>query len=69
MKNAVRFPKLKNKTLQGKISEYEKNWEKAEKAVTKGQVICLTDLMIQAENIHLARQENTSRKDNRKKTL
>ena len=54
MKNAVvKFPKLKNKTLKGKISEYEKNWDKAEEAIKKGQVICLSDLIGQAEDIYL----------------
>ena len=59
MKNAVKFPQLKAKTLKSKIVEYENNWQKAKKAVTAGQVICLTDLMIQAEDIHLTRTENT----------
>ena len=59
MKNALRFPKLENKTLKGKISEYEKNWDKAEQAVKKGQPICLSDLIGQAENIYLTRIDNT----------
>jgi hypothetical protein len=61
LKNAVRFPKLKNKTLEDKISEYDQNWEKAEAAVKTGQAICLSDLMIQAEDIHLTTLTNTTR--------
>lgn len=55
LKNAVRFPKLKNKTLKDKISEYNQNWNKAEAAIKTGQTICLTDLMSQAEDIHLTK--------------
>lgn len=61
LKNAVRFPKLKNKTLKGKISEYSQNWDKAEAAIKAGRPICLSDLMIQAEDIHLTNQTNTAR--------
>jgi hypothetical protein len=63
MKNAVRFPKLKAKTLKGKLSAYEKNWEKAEKAIKEGQTICLSDLIIQAEDIHLTKRKNTERSE------
>jgi hypothetical protein len=60
LKNAVRFPKLKSETLPGKVEEYNQNWDKAEAAVKAGQPICLTDLMIQAEDIHLTNLENTA---------
>jgi len=60
LKNAVRFPKPKSKTLQGKIAAYNRNWKKVEAAVKSGQTICLTDLMSQAEDIHLTNRANTA---------
>jgi hypothetical protein len=59
--DVVRFSKLKNITVKGKISEYEKNWKKAKAAIEKGQVICISDLIGQAEDIHLTDLENTGR--------
>lgn len=56
MNKVVRFS-TKAKTLRGKISAYEKNWEKAKKSIEKGKVICLTDLMVQAEDIYLTRRK------------
>jgi hypothetical protein len=61
LKNAVRFPKLKSETLPGKIEEYNQNWDKAEAAVKAGQTICLTDLIGQAEDIHLTNLEHTAK--------
>jgi len=46
----------KGKTLEKKIKNYNKNWKKAEKAVKKGKIINLTDLLSQAEQLHIEKQ-------------
>jgi len=61
LKNAVRFPKLKSETLASKIEEYDQNWDKAEAAIKAGRTICLTDLIGQAEDIHLTNLEHTAK--------
>jgi|GEM_PF-2685249 len=66
LKNAVRFPKPKSKTLKGKIAAYNRNWDKAEAAVKSGQTICLSDLIGQAEDIHLTNLANTAEAGNSK---
>ena len=66
LKNALHFPKPKSKTLQGKIAAYNQHWEKAEAAIKTGQTICLTDLMSQAEDIHLTNLANAAEAANSK---
>ena len=60
MNKVVRFS-TKAKTLRGKISTYEKNWKKAKKSIEEGKIICLTDLMAQAEDIYLTRREKAQK--------
>ena len=53
MTNVIRYKKVKG-TRPEKIKQYNKQWNKAEKDAKAGKVICLSDLIINAENIHLS---------------
>ena len=53
MLKAIRFKKVTG-TRSEKIEQYKKQWEKAEKDIKAEKVICLSDLMGNAENIHLS---------------
>ena len=58
-KNIVSFGlKPKGETAEEMQKNYEKNWDRAEKAVKQGKVINLSDLMSQAEQIHLKKLES-----------
>lgn len=45
--------RVTGKTRAERVKKYQKNWDKAEEAVNEGKVICLSDLMCQAEQLHL----------------
>jgi len=50
---------LHGATREQRIAEYNANWNKAEEAAKAGKTICLTDLMCQAEQLHLEKPKRT----------
>ena len=53
MRKVIRYKKV-NGSRQEKIKQFNKQWNKAEKDAQSGKLICLSDLIGNAENIHLA---------------
>ena len=62
-KEVVEFGmELKGETREERELEYNTNWRKAEEASNSGKVICLSDLMCQAEQLHIEKIERPKSK-------
>lgn len=53
---------LTGATREERVAEYKANWRKAEEASSQGKVICLSDLICQAEQLHIEDMDKPKRK-------
>ena len=53
MDNTIRYKELRG-TLTQKKKQFKKQLDKFEKDAKDGKILCLSDLMINSEHLHLA---------------